>query len=60
MKKVFSVLLAGVLAVGLTGCTSTGLETSSTTADNKTADAGSVEKKEIISVYWIGKTLNNP
>lgn len=59
-KKLFSAMLAGAMLVGLAGCTSTGLETSSTTAGEKSAEAAATEKKEGISVYWIGKTLNNP
>ncbi|MCP1110786.1 sugar ABC transporter substrate-binding protein [Ohessyouella blattaphilus] len=61
-RKVASLLMVMVLALGMVACTSSGGE-SSTTSEETTdkADASaSTEKKEDINVYWIGKTLNNP
>ncbi|MEF9917029.1 MAG: sugar ABC transporter substrate-binding protein [Lachnospiraceae bacterium] len=59
-RRVLSVLLAGVMVLGLVGCTSKGTTDSSAEAkkeDTKTENTG---KKEDVSIYWIGKTLNNP
>ena len=59
-KRVVSILLTGLAVLSLAACTSNGLEAASATNDNaKEAEAGT-EKKEGISVYWVGKTLNNP
>ena len=59
-KRVVSILLTGMAVLSLAACTSNGLEAASATNDNaKEAEAGT-EKKEGISVYWVGKTLNNP
>ena len=59
-KRVVSILLTGLAVLSLAACTSHGLEAASATNDNaKEAEAGT-EKKEGISVYWVGKTLNNP
>lgn len=59
-KKLLSVLLAGAMVFSMAACTSTGVEeTTSSSADASDASTGS-EKKEGISIYWIGKTLNNP
>lgn len=62
-KRVLSVILAGAMLFGLTACTSTGLTetteaaSASATASADAAEAGSTDGT---SVYWIGKTLNNP
>ena len=57
-KRVVSILLTGLAVLSLAACTSNGLEAASATNDNaKEAEAGT-EKKEGISVYWVGKTLD--
>lgn len=58
-KKMLSVLLAGVMVLSLAACTSNG-KSDSEDAGEETAKVESTEKKEDISIYWIGKTLNNP
>lgn len=58
-KRVLSVLLAGLLVVGMTACTSSGTSEKKDESDTKATKA-SAESKEDLSIYWIGKTLNNP
>jgi ABC-type sugar transport system substrate-binding protein len=57
-KKIWCLIAAGVLALGAVGCTSTGLEQEKE-SNSKVIVSDNV-KREDISIYWIGKTLNNP
>lgn len=59
-KKVLSMLLAGIMVFGLAACTSNGTTNSDSAKEETQTEEKSAEKKEDISVYWIGKTLNNP
>lgn len=58
--KFLSLMLAGLMTFGLAGCTSTGLEEVPADKGKAQSTASGTEKKEDISIYWIGKTLNNP
>lgn len=59
-------MLMGILAVGLAGCTSTGLESKDVSKEGTKVEAGNDEKKTVskeksdMEIYWVGKTLNNP
>lgn len=61
-RKVASLLMVMMLALGMVACTSSGGESNTTSEDttDKADASASTEKKEDINVYWIGKTLNNP
>lgn len=63
-KKWLSILLAGAMVLGMTGCslpgTELGYSESKEAETSSTAKVESAVKKEDISIYWIGKTLNNP
>lgn len=60
-KRIFSILMAAALVFSLTACTSNGSgNADADKKESKTETAGTEKKKEDISIYWIGKTLNNP
>lgn len=61
--KWLNISLAGILTLGLTGCSLPGTELGNADTqdiDTAVATTRSVTKKEDINIYWIGKTLNNP
>ena len=59
-KSLRTILLTGMAALSLAACTSNGLEAVSATNDSAGEAEAGTGKEEGISVYWEGKTLNNP
>lgn len=59
-KKLISLILVGIMILGMVGCTSTGIENGDSDKTDTVETEKSKIKKEDIEIYWIGKTLNNP